>query len=548
MKKKLFMSLALLMSLCMLLVSCGSTIKPVPFRKLIVKNGYESDETIYASASKMEVEGEVTDKRGPLAVFTKIGEEGLAKMTVFNVKTGASVFSASAANITVADAITATTYKIDLMGDSRTGYWFYVTETSATTEGEKVTTSVKITIYNTSGDMVTEASSANADVFALKAPRVEFDLIFFNDHCYRVTEDGIVDVFAFHTLRQIPNLDYKHGDYYYELGNETVHIYDKNLNVVSQYMFPSYAENTFAGVLESGDVFIQYQILCDDYSQSYTYIDEKGDKYRVTSLLINRKTDEREGVELRFIVEGLSSATSRKNDSEDSFINGKVKNLGYVYYIENERLDTSLKARSLVSLNNEMTVEGNIDGYVPGKVVYIAEAAAMNRWLLVNDNGQIFLLNEKGKILGEVTGVDENGMGSFGLIAGNKIFNWNLEVVCDLTEYAAVDYRIVGESVVFNTADAKTMAFVNGEVTTLIAEGEEKEIHYLDEVGFLLKDAAGFHIYNGRAEQVLTHSSTESIAKVNVDLATEDGAIVSVQTSLVVEDVPQLTTLYFLVK
>lgn len=545
MRKKLLIGLALLLCLSTLLISCGS-VKQMKFSKAIDKDAFQGNQKVHSSATKTDIDGALVDAVAPLALFTKLGDTGLATQTVFNVATGKTVLSVAAAEATIGEENKVTTQTVQLKEYQDTA-WFYVTETTVTTKDGEPITSVSITLYKADGTTFAKAERANVEISELEEPSDACDLIFFDGVCYRITEEGAVDkAFDFSELRQIPDITDKRGDRYYMLDDEELRIYDGQLNLEVRYQAPSYAEdfcNSF--ILENGDVLVQYQTECNDQEEDYTYVDEGGTKQRLTSLLIDGKSGKQKDLELEYIVRMLISDLD-----EAEGLNKSIDNLAMIYFIEDRRIDTSDEAMTFVSLSNSMKIQGEMNGYVPGKVMTI-EPVALDRWSVSNSDGQTFLLNEKGKVLGEITnGNIEQGVG---IVLGNKIFDWNLELLCDLNQYNPINLWFFEGCVLFRTLDEEIKLYAGGEVRTLIAEGETKDLEMLPEVGFMIvntEDASDFKIYNAKAEQIYasTVGTTTYMGGASTVMYTENEALVMIPLINTANPEASEIDTYFLIK
>jgi len=212
MRRKILASLALLLCLCTLFVSCGAA-KTMKFTDLVVKDTYTPEFKTPTSATKLSVGGNATSAEGSLVLFTKIGTTGFATYSVYNIEKGSVVFTADAVETKLSDGISITSYEISLK-ESNDVSWFYVTKNTTTTSADKptVTTSV-VTLYKADGTSVASAESKNTAVYTVDAPKAMCDLIYFNNVFYRTNdEDGNIEkAIEFNGLRKVPYLVYENG-------------------------------------------------------------------------------------------------------------------------------------------------------------------------------------------------------------------------------------------------------------------------------------------------------------------------------------------------
>lgn len=546
MKKNILVLLALLLCMCTLMVSCMES-GEIKFKDLVEADSYTSDLKTYTSATKLSVEGECIDHAGDLASFVKTGTTGLATYSVYNLATGAVVYTAEAAEMTVADGITVKSYEITLRETNKVS-WFFVRENTVTTKSDELGTviaSAVVTLYRADGTVIADASAKNISDFDIdiptikphfgtsvtndiEEPRAMEDLIFFDSVFYRVSTDGKIEkLLEYNSLRACPYIIFSNENYYYGgYDDECLWVFDKELNPLSSYCPPDYAMGSDASfaILDNGNIFVQYIIACNDNSDDYTFYDEEGDKFLVSSLIVDAKTGDKKEVELDFVVEEIYFM-----DEEFPF-GDKVKNFAEIYYIENERVDYSDFACVYASLDNNAQVDKVINGYVPGKISDM-DMVANNRWIIGNTGGQVFLLNEKGDILGEISNADITG--DMYLVNDGKVYNWDLGLVVDLEEKNAVEYRITNSLIMYETVDGEIKAFVDGAEKTIVAKGEKKTLDYIYDVGFVLVDEekpSEILIYNDKAELIYTASDCVYDGDSYIAARNNDTAILAVRS------------------
>ncbi len=527
MRRKVLVSLALLLCLCTLFVSCGST-KTLKFSKLYDKDMYVPKFNTPTSATKLSVEGEYTDSEGSLVLFTKVGSTGLSSYSVYNMEKSSVVFTADASETTLSKGVSVTTYTIKLE-ETNDVSWFYVIKntTTTSTDDPTVTASV-VTLYKADGTSVASAETKNAAVNEIEAPMAMCDLIYFDDAFYRISDDGNIEkAFDYSAFRTVPMLGLARGDYYYgSFSDSSLVIFDKELNVLVSYDLPDYADSISTAVLESGDIFVQYQTTCNDHCEDYTYVDEDATKFHVTSLIIDAKSGKEKEVELDYVVNMLYCRDDLIENGNVA-ISDNIDNLAYINYIVDERIDFSESASVFVSIGNDMKVKAVIDGYIPG-ILKSINIIANNRWIASNHDSQSFLLNEDGDVLGEISEYD--ALCDIGIIVDNKIYDWNLELTCDLNEQNAVDYSVLQNCVVFKTFDGETKVYADGSVKTLISEDDTKRLDSLGKRGFVIvneKTPTEFTVYNDKAEAVYTSDKNLTYTTgANVIVSNEDAAII----------------------
>jgi hypothetical protein len=228
----------------------------------------------------------------------------------------------------------------------------------------------------------------------------------------------------------------------------------------------------------------------DIMAEDYDYIESMG-KFNLHSFLFNAETGKLKELDLDFVVEDVWSYDA---DDEDWYFNEKIENVAWVSYIVDQRIDTSDAAIKMVALSNNGKDAGAIDNLIPNMDCEGLWHVATNRWIASNMAGQDFLLNEKGEILGEVSGIDWDEANANFFVLNGKIYDWDLNVKLDLAEQKCDDYEILNHSVLFETEDGEQKLYVNGEVKTLIdkatAEAGKRDLEILSDNLYVIIDTA----------------------------------------------------------
>lgn len=482
MKKRLIVLVALMLCVVTVLASCASSMK---LEKVVGDGTYNDENPALTTATKLDVKGEVDDVTGDLVIFEDVDDDNLKTITVYNLATGATVYTAADAGK-------------PLVGENYTlvRYQVQANEAWGTTliVSIKVTTTVTYTDGDMDSDTVTDCklmtatgtevvSITDAKASQMSSGWFELDLFCIDGKVYRIADDGSVAyAFDWSALRGRPNIEAKIGEFYAgEAYDDAIAIYDASLNLVATYEAPSYADEPDFYLLSNGNMLIQYAVLQDQMAEDYDYIDYD-DKYNLYSFLLDAEKGKVKEIDLDYLV--LDVACKEPGDDDWCF-NEKVENLAWVAYIEDERIDMAGSAVKLVSLGNNGKIDGVVDELIPNMACEIPELVANNRWIVSNIAGQDFLLNEKGDVLGEVSGLDWDEMTPDFFVLEGKIYDWDLNVKLDLDEQKCEgEYKVLDHGVLFGTEDDEVKLYANGEVKTIIdkttAEADTHEIALLN--------------------------------------------------------------------
>ena len=502
MKKKLLVLVAMLLCVVTILASCASSMK---LEKVVGDGTYNDENPALTTATKLDVKGEVDDTEGDLAIFVDTDDDGLKTYTVYNLATGATVYTAADAGKPLVDE-----------NYSLVRYQIQANEAWGTTliVSIKATTTVTFTEGDMDSDTVMDCKLMTAtgteivtltdvDETQMAGGWFELDLFCIDGKVYRIADDGsVAHAFDWSDLRGEPDIGAKVGDFYFGEGyGDSVAVYDASLNLVATYAVPSYADSPDFYLLSNGNVLIQYTVVQDIMAEDYDYIDGMT-KYNLYSFLLNAEKGKVKELNLDYVV--LDSICKEPGDDEWYF-GEKVENLAWVAYIEDERIDESEHAVKMVVLGNDGKIDGVVDELIPDMACEIPELVATNRWIVSNKAGQAFLLNEKGDVLGEVSGVNWSNMTPDFFLLNSKIYDWDLNVKLDLAEQKCEDYKLLDHGVLFYTEDEETKIYANGEVKTIIdkttAEAGNHEVEFLDNCDALF---------------VVIDTATEGTVKVNV--------------------------------
>lgn len=231
----------------------------------------------------------------------------------------------------------------------------------------------------------------------------------FDGDCYRQTKDGVSLVKAKENgTTAVPEYSiiicgekYFWAGIRYSAGADAKQYvaFDLSLNPVTEYIFPSYAQEPEVFVLAKDRVIIQYLIPVDTYSADYTYIDG-ANKYDVYQSVYNTEAKSETVVDLKGIV-----TYSYILDEQDAYQlkENRISAMVDITPIENKRLNPMKEGTYNVNENG-----GIIEKMVaPGGFEYVRVEGmvAKDRFVLENSYiGAKQLVDQKGKVIATFTG------------------------------------------------------------------------------------------------------------------------------------------------
>lgn len=513
MKKKIVLSVSTLLCLIVALTSCfGAT---ASFTSFVQKDSYKAPPAAATMITQADIDGNYSSATNELVLFTKT-ENLLTTYTVYNIETGSKVWTGSESTNTNTNETTSTKYSVNFVSQWD-NTWFYVTATKTTVTSTDTDTDVSYTLYTANGNQFAYMSGDEA-----KAPTYDrnTDLINFDKKVYRINDAGTVSLaFELSAFKSIPDVDYKAGNYYIAEADDTYTFYDANLNFVSNYSLPSYVDAE-AFILSNGNVLVQYTVEVDQFSDDYTFIDDEV-KYELTTLLVNAKNGKTTKLNYDYVIEECYAA---KEVSEALGLNEKIDNVAVLYRIEDQRINTSVVSTTMASIGNNGKISkifgDYIDGMLPGM-----QPVANNRWKVMNTAEQTFVLDENGKVVGESTNIDKYN--SFYFVIDNKVYDWNFNLVVDLTSQKPTDITFMNSSIRYTNEDGEIKLYTNGSTQTIVAEDSKKAISYTyGSLLYVVSDSSGdkttYSVYNYAGNMLRSFTGYSSFSVV----ASYEGAMI----------------------
>lgn len=518
MKKRLLAIAAMMLCVVMMLSSCTLFTPNLKFKKLIQKDAAPEAQITLSSAKKLDVKGTISEEysfdNDNLIVFVD-NSNSSKTTTVYNVAKGEKIWSGTDTQ----DVKYTISFKEVTVNYKSVAVLFVYTK------GNKDTYSV--TVYSENGSVIVDLSDVNLSTFNSNAWAME-DLLCVKDKIYRISEDGNANAIGdWNELKNKPESLQKAGDYYVGLEDYSVTIYDSSLNVTAVYNAPMYdsASNVsgyIACPLSNGNVIVQYRVYQDIMSKKYDFL-MNGNKYKLYTTLIQAKNGKTKDLNLDYVLEGVVYG----DFLEQTGFNEKIDNVAIAYEIEDKYVNRNSNSAKAISMTNKGRVAGVFEIPAPGVVWNDGvDLVAQNRWMLSTTDGRNLLLNEKGKVIGEIPYVGNANANFF--LEDNKIYDWDLNVKLDLNEQKAENIVVMNNSVLFENEDGEQMIYTKDGVKNLTDKDEPgRSFTRLSGGAYMITDAteadAKYEIYNDQGTLLFT--ITDSVYTPVVEKTAENGAL-----------------------
>ena len=467
-----------------------------------------------------------------LVYFTSIAESGTQnyeRHIIYNMESGAVVYTGTETDRT---EITVSANTLTWNGNDEP---YFIVETTSWSDSTRLpaTEAHSTVLYDQNGTQLEIATQA-------VAATAQLDLLYFNGKYYRASEaGGIALAFNYSPLAATPNLTDKHGEYYYARTANNILVYDSTLSLVSRYDIPTYAIGVTSVILESGDIFLQYQYASDEFhTEDYDLIaitqDQNGQntqtKTKLVSALIDYKSGEAEPIECQYVVRAANTITYNQTIAQDLGINlDDYSVLAVAVPIENKREAQQVR---MVAIDNsgEIVEFERIQGDYLNAIIQFTQGF----WEVSTSANRTFLINTEGDVTLEIT--NATVCGSL-LICDNKIYSTDMTMLYDLTAHnMTVRYRFDGTMLLEN-ADGEIFFYTGvGEPTKLIEKDSQLRLAGIHNRFFVIRDphdtSCTFHVYNVAGTELI--AIEKSLAESNTFgsiVASTDNAIVITMTN-----------------
>lgn len=512
-KIRLLALFSLFLCAVMVLTSCGiggsknGNIKALSFKDVVKKSTAEEPAT--AQIEKLTLEGTVVRSNDVFVVLLKDG----VSQTVYNMVQNKVVFTNT--NTALLAATTINIYD----PDDRTAYFtVYVNDTTGTETREQTT------LYDASGNTI-------ATLDRLANPTRTFDLVSFGNKIYRLGDTSatatLTELTGYSALNgDIPDIGAASADYYYEFnygGGKNVHVYDKNLKLVSAYNVEGNPTGVANMILENGNVVFQMTYRMPNDTEDYTYFNGTN-KIKMETVIVNAKNGKAKEISFDYqLMFGSSFGIDIGSglDEDDGFLAKKIRSIAILCPIKDRVLMSNSTDPIVVAVDNSMKILGRLDRMYDNQIGVIDNTYPSYFTVGLANNGAL-LINEKGKVIGDISGADELTYSY--IYAGGKLYNYNLEAVYD---YEAAGYEVeeaLEHSAILskdNNGTDEYFIYTNGELKALDTKDDKLTFVGADsDLGvYIVQDTTDLlnkvnRYYNDKGELIFTQNGEDFLALV----------------------------------
>ena len=496
-KTKLVSLIALTLCALMLLSSCSGASLSV--KDVILKDAeyVRNADPIYTKAELVSGLTDATYKNYSadlvyLTATAEVGTETFEKHIVYNTTLASVVYTVTETKTT--DISISLDYLYN--GNDKISF-FTVKETSWKLENEiKVgNDSYKTTVYDGKGAVIASAN-ANASVYEA------CDLIYIDGKCYRYAEGAFAYAFDYSPLAYFPDIYDMSDKYYYDLDDDYIAVYDKELKLVSKYNVEFAYDSCDYGLLSNGNVFMQFFIDEMDDAEDYTYIAEKDGvlkKYTVKTLVINAKSGSAKEIKCDYIVSDIDDFG--EDYFEEMGLNyKKLPNITSVQKIEDKRL-VDIYYTATINDNGSVVLFDKFEGDYVNYVYMVA-----NDRYVVSCNNSDYLIDAKGKIIGDISNASiyEGYMTCDG-----KAYDFDLNMLFDYKSAGYTKYDANIYDILFLTNSDNDIYIYTGAAAPIkIASKDADQTYYGAVDGIIIIKTEGekdkYTFYNLSGTAVLT--------------------------------------------
>ena len=402
----------------------------------------------YDQVTKLDLDGySYSTANYGLVLFTKT-ENGVKSTVVYNIGEERIVQSF----VDESDALQSVSYTVNF---SRANGVPYFVAHKTTRDLLQNTNAYAHTLYNAKGVLVTTLQ----DNASTTMPSVTLDFVSFGEKLYRMGKEGDLTLLDWYgpLSNDIPSLSGKQGDYYYKTSTSasdmSVTVYDASLKLKAYYALPSYAKEPIFGVMDDGNVFIQYFVAKDASDNDYDVIVEANEgafrnlsgRYDLEQKILNVTDNSTSDLHLDYVAYYLMSKTTLEAEGESlNGINKDFLNLCVAYKLNDKYLD--LNREVILTLTNNGALQTVVSGNFLANEDDFPNVVAENRVVVEDLAGREYLYKFDKTLIGEVN--DANFLTNF-ILGESAVYDYDLNVLFSYKEQGYSYYGKMGDNVVF---------------------------------------------------------------------------------------------------
>jgi hypothetical protein len=145
---------------------------------------------------------------------------------------------------------------------------------------------------------------------------------------------------------------------------------------------------------------------------------------------------------------------------------------------------------------------------------------ADNRWLIGDAEGREFIVDEKGKVIGEVT--NANHRDTY-LYASGKMYNYDLDIIYDYAKDNLVIEYALDECVLFRNIDNEIICYSSTGSNTIVKKDSKREVFDVENDYFIIKDTTAtdkvtYEFYNAKGDMITTINTNYDVSALAPDV------------------------------
>ncbi len=533
MKKRSFVVLLCATLAVMLLLSSCATTGSTTLKKILDGSQYSDADSVYTKAEIIpELDKAVTSKScNELVLFSKsviVDWASCEKLTVYNIDSGKVVYEATSSPTSSYDVDL-----YDLNGD--TCFTVVHSEWSLDESNVKIgRDTIDTALYGADGVKI-------ADTYRRVDAEIAHDLIRFDGKCYRIGENAALEyAFDYSDLNSIPEVLYATEKLYFCEAANGIAVYNGSLETEAFLSIPSYANIGAWVELSDNKILIQYSIEVDSHAEKYDYITKTADtgalaKYDLYTVVFNGKNGKSDEIKFNYVISNtLNRHRIGEKWAKSYGLGDKYDNIVTLAPIEDKHINDADSALILAALDSDGSIKQikNVTDAPAYAEVYTMRA--VDRWLVRSTDNKEFIVNEKGKVIGETSAANYRTKYMY---ADGKMYDYDLNVIYDYAKDNLEIDQALDQAVLLRNVDDELICYTaSGDTVKLIEKGAKRTLYLAEHNYFVIKECSAddkvkFEIYNGAGTLVTTVNPTSALWSIDVSeafsvIATHDGRMI----------------------
>ena len=343
------------------------------------------------------------------------------------------------------------------------------------------------------------------------------DMVVYDDVAYKIDEK----TGAWTKEIEIPeyialgNVFAESEDYYYAGREDTLTVYNKELEEVACFALPDYGDESVVSLsemfhvlpvplLNNGDFVYQYGLVMDEDAKDYdfTYVNEgETVKIDLVTLLFSIEDKKVKELDLDYVITELTSNYASYDNSrsaaENYIIKGSFENIATIAPIVDGRVLFAADKQEFVMLDNDLKVVKSLK-LLENQINELPEKIADDLYSVELMSGAVALVNGEGEVQKIVSG-DLRRIGAY-FVGEDAIYDLSLNVVQSLKD-PDVSYELLSDSIFVttktNSKEYKVVLLCDGKTTDVYTHEKDSQTRFAFGTGYyyIVNEADGSNEY-----------------------------------------------------